>query len=103
MKALRNNSIDSSIFNQRVSLISSCRALFLGVLVIGFSINVPAQSLSWLTPSSIGVTISGVPGRPSPAAAVFNGQMYVAYTSTVSAGDPQPNNLVYVGSGTGLV
>ncbi|ADV82433.1 hypothetical protein [Terriglobus saanensis] len=100
MKNLLNRSSNSSLISQRASTNFWLLSSLLIALLTVFTVSASAQSLSWSASSSLGVTISGVPGRETPAAAVYNGQMYVAYTST-SVADQFGNKYVYVGSGTG--
>jgi hypothetical protein len=47
------------------------------------------------------VQTTGLSARSAPAAAVFNGKMYMAYTSTFSTGDANGDYEVYYGSNAG--
>lgn len=68
--------------------------------------HLTAQTLTWSAPiDDVGVQMSTTAenGRQAPAAAVFNGKMYMAYTSTNAYGDAFGDDYVYYGSNSGGV
>lgn len=100
MQASTNIPFLSIASGNRTLLTMATRASLALAILLGVTSSLSAESLTWLTPSSVGVTISGVSTRETPAAAVFNTEMYVAYTST-SVADSYGNKYLYVGHGTG--
>jgi hypothetical protein len=85
-------------------------SLLIPALVLTSSIcpinRLAAQQLNWTAPvSDYNVQMSTVAeaGRQAPAAAVFNGKMYLAYTSNNATGDANKDYYVYFGSNSGGV
>lgn len=66
--------------------------------------HLAAQTLTWSAPiRDLNVAMTGISQRQAPAAAVFNGKMYMAYASTNSTGDAHGDYYVYYGSNSGGV